>query len=240
MPRSRRSSTRTARRCAPRSAETDRMRIAVVVKGYPRLSETFIAQEILGLERRGLELLIVSLRQPTDGALHDVHREIRSPVLYLPEYLKDDPARVAAGRARAADDARLRPCRGGLRPRSRARPVGEPIPPLRSGLRARGRAARRRGAGLRALPPHAGERRPLRGDHAGDAVVLLGPRQGHLDLAGLGGVGEDRRCGLGGHLHRRQCGAARGGVRPPGEGPPRLPRPRFRPLPATGPTAGGT
>jgi glycosyltransferase involved in cell wall biosynthesis len=78
------------------------MRIAVVVKGYPRLSETFIAQEILGLERRGLELLIVSLRQPTDGAIHDVHREIRSPVLYLPEYLKDDPARVASGRARAA------------------------------------------------------------------------------------------------------------------------------------------
>jgi len=33
-------------------------RIAVVVKGYPRLSETFIAQEILGLERRGISLLL--------------------------------------------------------------------------------------------------------------------------------------------------------------------------------------
>lgn len=77
-------------------------RIAVVLKGYPRLSETFIAQEILGLERRGLDVLIVSLRHPTDGAIHDVHREIRAPVLYLPEYLKDDPPRVAAGRARAA------------------------------------------------------------------------------------------------------------------------------------------
>jgi hypothetical protein len=29
-------------------------RIAVVVKGYPRLSETFIAQELLALEQRGL------------------------------------------------------------------------------------------------------------------------------------------------------------------------------------------
>ena len=47
----------------------------------------------------GLDLLIVSLRQPTDGAVHDVHREIRAPVLYLPEYLSDDPARVRAGRA---------------------------------------------------------------------------------------------------------------------------------------------
>jgi len=77
-------------------------RVAIVVKGYPRLSETFIAQEILGLERRGLDVLIVSLRRPTDGAVHPVHREIRAEVLYLPEYLKDDPPRVAAGRRGAA------------------------------------------------------------------------------------------------------------------------------------------
>ena len=74
-------------------------RIATIVKGYPRLSETFIAQEILGLERRGIRQLIVSLRQPTDGDVHDMHREIAAEVLYLPEYLKDDPARVRAGRA---------------------------------------------------------------------------------------------------------------------------------------------
>lgn len=73
-------------------------RIATIVKGYPRLSETFIAQEILGLERRGIRQLIVSLRQPTHGEVHDMHREIAAAVLYLPEYLKDDPARVRAGR----------------------------------------------------------------------------------------------------------------------------------------------
>lgn len=77
-------------------------RIATIVKGYPRLSETFIAQEILGLEKLGLSQLIVSLRKPTDGKLHDLHREIAADVLYLPEYLQDDPARVAAGRAFAA------------------------------------------------------------------------------------------------------------------------------------------
>jgi len=76
-------------------------RIAVVVKGYPRLSETFIAQEILGLERRGLDVFIVSLRRPGDGDVHDIHKEIAAPVLYLLEYLKDDPARVGAGRAAA-------------------------------------------------------------------------------------------------------------------------------------------
>ncbi len=73
-------------------------RIAVVLKGYPRLSETFIAQEILGLERRGIDQLIVSLRKPYDPFCHDMHREIRADILYLPEYLKDDPKRVRAGR----------------------------------------------------------------------------------------------------------------------------------------------
>jgi glycosyltransferase involved in cell wall biosynthesis len=71
-----------------------RRRIAVVVKGYPRLSETFIAQEILGLERRGLALTIVSLRHPTDAAVHEMHRQIRASVLYLPEYLYQEPGRV--------------------------------------------------------------------------------------------------------------------------------------------------
>jgi len=73
-------------------------RVAVVLKGYPRLSETFIAQEIRELEKRGLDQLIVSLRRPTDPHRHDIHDEIEAPVLYLPEYLKDDPKRVAEGR----------------------------------------------------------------------------------------------------------------------------------------------
>ena len=73
-----------------------RGRVAFVVKGYPRLSETFIAQEILALEERGLDITIVSLRQPTDGAIHPVHRQIRASLLYLPEYLKDAPRRVLA------------------------------------------------------------------------------------------------------------------------------------------------
>src|SRR5690348_7127416 len=74
----------------------DRRRVAFVLKGYPRLSETFIAQEILALEQRGLEIQIVSLRHPTERARHPMHDQIRAPVLYLPEYLKDEPQRVLA------------------------------------------------------------------------------------------------------------------------------------------------
>src|SRR5437868_7647745 len=69
-------------------------RVAFVLKGYPRLSETFIAQEIAALERRGLAILIVSLRHPTDARRHPVHEEIRAALLYLPEYLYQEPLRV--------------------------------------------------------------------------------------------------------------------------------------------------
>jgi glycosyltransferase involved in cell wall biosynthesis len=74
-----------------------RRRVAFVLKGYPRLSETFIAQEILALERRGLDILIVSLRHPTDKVTHPVHRQIAAERLYLPEYLYQEPLRVWRG-----------------------------------------------------------------------------------------------------------------------------------------------
>ncbi len=73
---------------------TKKEKIVVLLKGYPRLSETFIAQELLGLERAGLELELVSMRRPTDKKRHPVHDEIRAPVTYLPEYLHEEPLRV--------------------------------------------------------------------------------------------------------------------------------------------------
>jgi len=71
--------------------------VAFILKGYPRLSETFIAQEILALEQRGLDILIVSLRHPTDRASHPIHQLIRAPLLYLPEYLYQEPRRLWRG-----------------------------------------------------------------------------------------------------------------------------------------------
>jgi glycosyltransferase involved in cell wall biosynthesis len=68
--------------------------VAIVLKGYPRLSETFIAHEIRGLETLGLNIRLFSLRQPTDPAVHPVHGEIEAPVCYLPEYLHWEPLRV--------------------------------------------------------------------------------------------------------------------------------------------------
>lgn len=66
-------------------------KVAVVMKGYPRLSETFIAQELLGLQEAGLDFEIHALRKPHDDATHPVHRAITAPVHYLPEYIHDAP-----------------------------------------------------------------------------------------------------------------------------------------------------
>ncbi|GAB5388196.1 MAG: glycosyltransferase [Alphaproteobacteria bacterium] len=68
--------------------------VAVVVKGWPRLSETFIAQELRGLEQAGLRLRIISLRHPYDPTTHPIHDEIEADVSYLPEYLYQEPGRV--------------------------------------------------------------------------------------------------------------------------------------------------
>jgi len=72
--------------------------IAVVLKGYPRLSETFIAQELLALEERGLRFDIWSLRQPYDGGrTHPIHDRIAARLHYLPEYLYQAPRRLWRG-----------------------------------------------------------------------------------------------------------------------------------------------
>ncbi len=71
--------------------------IAVVLKGYPRLSETFIAQELRELEKAGFRLQFFSMRRPTERATHPIHREMASPVRYLPEYLHEEPGRVLRG-----------------------------------------------------------------------------------------------------------------------------------------------
>ena len=74
--------------------QKDGARVAVILKGWPRLSETFIAQEIAGLEARGVSLELWSMRHPTDKARHPVHDRVAARVVYLPEYLEDDRRRV--------------------------------------------------------------------------------------------------------------------------------------------------
>ncbi len=71
--------------------------LAVVLKGWPRLSETFIAQELVALESRGLQFEVWSMRHPTDTKRHALHDALQAKVHYLPEYLYQEPRRVVSG-----------------------------------------------------------------------------------------------------------------------------------------------
>ncbi len=73
-------------------------KLAVLVKGWPRLSETFIAQELVALQEAGHHFDIWSLRHPTDTKRHPLHDQFKGQVRYLPEYLYDEPERVWSAR----------------------------------------------------------------------------------------------------------------------------------------------
>jgi glycosyltransferase involved in cell wall biosynthesis len=62
----------------------------MVLKGYPRISETFIANEILLLEELGLRIRIFSMRHPREEFWHDIVSRIRARVDYLPTELVPD------------------------------------------------------------------------------------------------------------------------------------------------------
>jgi glycosyltransferase involved in cell wall biosynthesis len=64
----------------PRSTD-----LAVLVNGFPRLSETFVLHELLELERRGLSLHLFALRRPEEFVQQDALSELRATVEYLPE-----------------------------------------------------------------------------------------------------------------------------------------------------------
>ena len=191
--------------------------LVFVLKGYPRLSETFIAEEILGLERRGL-------RHPPRGAAAPDRRPHPSGPRrgagsgVLPARI---PPRCAAPRARrlVAGPPPSGLSRGApaVLARPAARSLAQPAAPLRPGAGADGRAAGGRGPSPRPFHPHAGQRRRLCEPDRGPALDLFGPCQGHLDLR----RGRSRRQARGGaldrDLHARRPRPAR---RP---GPPRSP-----------------
>jgi glycosyltransferase involved in cell wall biosynthesis len=59
--------------------------VAYVLKGFPRLSELFIASEIERLEQLGLRLRLYVLKQPDEELRHPLVDRIRAPRSYLPQ-----------------------------------------------------------------------------------------------------------------------------------------------------------
>ncbi len=61
--------------------------LGMVLKGYPRVSETFISNEIRLLEEQGYRIHIFSMRPPREQYSNASVKRIRAGVTYLPEYL---------------------------------------------------------------------------------------------------------------------------------------------------------
>ena len=77
------------------TAEEPGMKIAYLLKTFPKLSETFILNEILELERQGLELHIFSLRQPSETKVQPGVAEVRARITHIrPLQLPPPPERV--------------------------------------------------------------------------------------------------------------------------------------------------
>jgi glycosyltransferase involved in cell wall biosynthesis len=77
-------------------------RVGYVLKMFPRLSETFVLNEILELERRGAEVSTFSLMYPNDGRFHAGVARLRHAVRYEPsqkheatwEQIRSDPGPI--------------------------------------------------------------------------------------------------------------------------------------------------
>ena len=61
--------------------------LGMVLKGFPRISETFISNEILLLEELGFSIRIFSMRDPRENFSHDSVKRIKARVDYLPQDL---------------------------------------------------------------------------------------------------------------------------------------------------------
>ncbi len=61
--------------------------LGMILKGYPRISETFISNEILLLEQLGFSVHLFSMRRPRESFSHESVQKIQADVDYLPESL---------------------------------------------------------------------------------------------------------------------------------------------------------
>src|SRR5215831_12108007 len=71
--------------------------IAYIVKAWPRLSETFILNEIISLERRGVPIRIFSVKEPDTGPAHSKVAQVHAEVTYLafwPNWKRTIPANL--------------------------------------------------------------------------------------------------------------------------------------------------
>ena len=75
--------------------------LGYVVKRFPRISETFIAAELIELERQGERVTVFALARPAEAFTHSFVSELHARVVYLPRRPLGEPVRVTRALARA-------------------------------------------------------------------------------------------------------------------------------------------
>src|SRR5215213_5423833 len=64
----------------------DERPIHYVCRWFPKLTETFVVEEVLGLEAAGERVIIDSLGEPVDEPRHPGLEELHAPIRYLPNH----------------------------------------------------------------------------------------------------------------------------------------------------------
>ena len=72
------------------------LRVGYILKQYPRLSETFILNEILGLEANHVNVSIFSLRHATEGRFHPGVSMVKAPFTTSPSQIRPHFSRRCA------------------------------------------------------------------------------------------------------------------------------------------------
>jgi colanic acid/amylovoran biosynthesis glycosyltransferase len=70
-------------------------RLGYVLKRFPRISETFVAAELIELERQGEKVAVFAISRPDEPFVHEFLSQLRAPVVYLPHRPFREPVRVA-------------------------------------------------------------------------------------------------------------------------------------------------
>jgi glycosyltransferase involved in cell wall biosynthesis len=82
--------------------------LAYVLKRFPRISETFVAAELIELERHGEHVTVFAISRPPEPFTHGFLDELKADVVYLPHRPLRQPVRVARAFARTIRRDRTR------------------------------------------------------------------------------------------------------------------------------------
>jgi glycosyltransferase involved in cell wall biosynthesis len=85
-----------------RPASHDDRPVLYVLKRFPRLSETFVLRELLGLESAGVRVLVDSLMTPEPGLRHAELDDLRAQVRHVPAHPKAKHPQVRGAHLRVA------------------------------------------------------------------------------------------------------------------------------------------